>query len=59
MLAQKKTAAPSIVNGINLDDLFALIEGVKRDAAKGKQTGVSPRPGRVKRAAVRKSRASK
>ena len=36
MLAQTKTAEPSIVNGINLDDLFALIEGVKRDAAKGK-----------------------
>jgi len=36
MLAQTKTAAPSIVNGINLDDLFALVEGVKRDAAKGK-----------------------
>jgi hypothetical protein len=36
MLAQKKTAEPSVVNGINLDDLFALMEGVKRDAAKGK-----------------------
>jgi len=36
MLAQKKTAEPSIVNGINLDDLFALMQGVKRDAAKGK-----------------------
>ena len=58
MLSQTKTAEPSSVNGINLDDLFALIEGVKRDAAKGKQTGVSPRPGRAKRAAVRKSRAS-
>ena len=36
MLAQKKTAEPSIVNGINLDDLFALMQGVKRDAVKGK-----------------------
>jgi uncharacterized OsmC-like protein len=36
MLAQKKTAEPSIVNGINLHDLFDLMEGVKRDAAKGK-----------------------
>jgi hypothetical protein len=36
MLAQTKTAEPSIVNGINLDDLFALIGDVKRDAAKGK-----------------------
>jgi uncharacterized OsmC-like protein len=36
MLAKTKTAEPTIVNGINVDDLFALIEGVKRDAAKGK-----------------------
>ena len=36
MAAQAKTAEPTVVNGINLDDLFALIEGVKRDAAKAK-----------------------
>jgi hypothetical protein len=36
MGAQAKIAEPTIVNGINVDDLFALIEGVKRDAAKGK-----------------------
>jgi len=36
MVAQAKTARPTIVNGINVDDLFALIDGVKRDAAKGK-----------------------
>jgi uncharacterized OsmC-like protein len=36
MAAQAKIAEPTIVNGINVDDLFALIEGVKRDAAKGK-----------------------
>src|SRR5207248_7673165 len=36
MLAQTKTAEPTVVNGIDVDDLFALIEGVKRDAAKGK-----------------------
>src|SRR6202048_497793 len=36
MVAQTKIAEPTVVNGINLDDLFALIEGVKRDAAKGK-----------------------
>src|SRR4051794_25263735 len=30
--------APSVVNGINTDDLFALIESVKTDPAKG-QTG--------------------
>jgi uncharacterized OsmC-like protein len=34
MAAQTKTVEPTIVNGINLDDLFALIGGVKRDAAK-------------------------
>ena len=36
MVTQTKTAEPTIVNGINLDDLFALIEGVKRDAANAK-----------------------
>ena len=35
MLAQTKTAEPKVVNGINVDDLRALIEGVKRDRAKG------------------------
>jgi len=30
------TAAPNVVNGMNVDDLFALIEGVKNDPAKGK-----------------------
>jgi uncharacterized OsmC-like protein len=34
--AQTKTAGPTVVNGINVDDLFALIEGVRRDPAKGK-----------------------
>jgi len=36
MLAQTKTAEPKLVNGINVDDVFALIDGVKRNAAKGK-----------------------
>src|SRR5437868_14261564 len=36
MTAHAKTAEPSIVNGINLDDLFALIGGIKRDASKAK-----------------------
>lgn len=31
-----KTAAPNVVNGINVDDLFALIDDVKRNPAKGK-----------------------
>jgi uncharacterized OsmC-like protein len=34
MFAKQKSAKPTIVNGINVDDLFALIEGVKQDAAK-------------------------
>ena len=36
MVAQAKTVSPNVVNGINVDDLFALIDGVKRDAAKAK-----------------------
>jgi uncharacterized OsmC-like protein len=36
MTAQRKTAESTVVNGINVDDLFALIEGVKREPAKGK-----------------------
>jgi uncharacterized OsmC-like protein len=36
MSAQSKTAEPTVVNGINVDDLFALIDGVKREPAKGK-----------------------
>ena len=36
MVAQTKAAEPSPVNGINVSDLFALIEGVRRDAAKGR-----------------------
>src|SRR5438477_8761006 len=36
MVAQKKTAESTVVNGIDVDDLFALIEGVRRDPAKGK-----------------------
>ena len=35
MGAQTKTVQPTIVNGINVDDLFALIERVRRDPAKG------------------------
>jgi len=36
MLTQAKIAEPTSVNGINVDDLSALIEDVKRNAAKGK-----------------------
>ena len=36
MVAQAKAARPNVVNGINVDDLFALIDGVKRDATKAK-----------------------
>jgi uncharacterized OsmC-like protein len=33
---QKKAAEPTIINGINVDDLFTLIDNVKREPAKGK-----------------------
>src|SRR6476660_4320930 len=36
MNVQTKTVEPTVVNGINVDDLFALIQDVKQDAAKGK-----------------------
>ena len=36
MSAQAKTTEPTVVNGINVDDLFALIESVRSDPAKGK-----------------------
>ena len=36
MNVQTKITEPTVVNGINVDDLFALIEGVKRDTAKAK-----------------------
>lgn len=36
MSAQAKTGQPTVVNGINVGDLLALIDGVRRDAAKGK-----------------------
>jgi uncharacterized OsmC-like protein len=36
MGAQRKTTEPTVVNGINVDDLFALIDGVRREPAKGK-----------------------
>jgi uncharacterized OsmC-like protein len=35
MNVQTKTVEPTVINGINVDDLFALIQGVKQDAAKG------------------------
>ena len=55
MLAQTKTAEPRVVNGINVDDLSALIDRVKRDAAKG-QTHWR---GRARRTFGRKSMVSK
>jgi uncharacterized OsmC-like protein len=36
MVSQPKTAEPTVVNGINVDDVFAQIEGVRRNPAKGK-----------------------
>jgi uncharacterized OsmC-like protein len=34
--ASRKTADPTVINGVNLHDLFALIDDVKREPAKGK-----------------------
>ena len=36
MGAPTKIAEPAIVNGINVNDLFALIDGIKREPEKGK-----------------------
>jgi uncharacterized OsmC-like protein len=36
MLARTESVEPKVVNGVNVDDLLALIEGVRADAAKGK-----------------------
>jgi organic hydroperoxide reductase OsmC/OhrA len=36
MNVQTVTAEPTVINGINVDNLFALIQGIKQDAAKGK-----------------------
>jgi uncharacterized OsmC-like protein len=36
MVAENKTGEATVVNGINVDDLFALIDDVKREPAKGK-----------------------
>jgi uncharacterized OsmC-like protein len=36
MPSHAKTATPTVINGINVDDLFALIERVRTDPAKGK-----------------------
>lgn len=36
MLAKNENAQPNVVNGINVDDLLALIESVRQDPAQGK-----------------------
>ena len=60
MIAHTKTAEPTVVNGINVDDLFALIDGVKQDAAKGKTNWhVTTTWQGQARSRARKSRASK
>ena len=38
MLGKTKTAEPKVINGINVDDLFALIDAVKQYPAKGQTT---------------------
>ena len=39
MVAQRKTAEPTVLNGINVDDLFALIDGSSGMRQKARQTG--------------------
>lgn len=36
VMTKTKETAPTIVNGLNVDDLFALIDGVKRDPSNAK-----------------------
>jgi uncharacterized OsmC-like protein len=36
MLAKAQTAKPRMINGVNVDDLMSLIEGVRHETAKGK-----------------------
>src|SRR5262249_9567829 len=36
MSASTKTAEPTVVNGINVDDLFALIDDIRRKPERGK-----------------------
>jgi uncharacterized OsmC-like protein len=36
MDVQTETAGPTVINGINVDNLFALIQGIRQDAAKGR-----------------------
>jgi hypothetical protein len=43
MLAKTETTEPKVVNGINVDNLLALIEGVRHDAAKGNTKWRLPR----------------
>jgi len=38
MVTQAKTVEPNVINGIDLDDLFALIDSAKRGAAQAKTT---------------------
>ena len=59
MLTRTETVKPKVVNGINVDDLFALIEGVRSDVAKAKTHWRVDRTGRARRGAVRTSTASR
>ena len=59
MVAQRKTAEPAVVNGINVDDLFPPSSTASGGMPqKARQTGASSRPGRARRGAAHKSRAS-
>jgi hypothetical protein len=52
------TTAPQVVNGINIDDLFALIEGIRQDPAKSATRWHVATSWQGQRAAAVKSRAS-
>jgi hypothetical protein len=57
MLARTQTVEPKTVNGVNVDHLLSLIEGVRGDAAKGKTQWRVKSAWRARLGAVHASRA--
>jgi hypothetical protein len=47
MTVQATTVEPAVINGINIDDLFALIQGVNRPLKNSKVEVTLPLPTRV------------
>ena len=56
MDAQTVTAEPTVINGINVDNLFDLIQGIRQDAAKGKTNWRVKTTWQGQRGAVHRSR---